>query len=182
MDENEEYFSEIISKISLKPYNLLQVTKYLEELNIVSISPDKRGYIVPNLEKYEALSNISNGITSVLEKRFAFIYKDIPESRVKFILSIIYIFDHLDKKLQDIFQIDSKELDFLCKKNILRVQTLAIYIFDHDIIRNFFYQNNSKDILMCLEYVQNKGIEKKIRRYPIPYLLYRIAIEKIRTR
>ena len=31
---------------------------------------------------------------------------------------------------------------------------------------------------MCLEYVQNKGIEKKIRRYPIPYLLYRIAIEK----
>lgn len=144
LDENEEYFSEIISKISLKPYNLLQVTKYLEELNIVSISPDKRGYIVPNLEKYEALSNISNGITSVLEKRFAFIYKDIPESRVKFILSIIYIFDHLDKKLQDIFQIDSKELDFLCKKNILRVQTLAIYIFDHDIIRNFFYQNNSK--------------------------------------
>lgn len=155
-----------------------KVTKYLEELNIVSISSDKRGYIVPNLEKYEALSNISNGITSVLEKRFAFIYKDIPESRVKFILSIIYIFDHLDKKLQDIFQIDSKELDFLCEKNILRVQTLAIYIFDHDIIRNFFYQNNSKDILMCLEYVQNKGIEKKIRRYPIPYLLYRIAIEK----
>jgi hypothetical protein len=78
LDENEEYFSEIISKISLKPYNLLQVTKYLEELNIVSISSDKRGYIVPNLEKYEALSNISNGITSVLEKRFAFIYKDIP--------------------------------------------------------------------------------------------------------
>ena len=85
----------------------MQVTKYLEELNIVSISSDKRGYIVPNLEKYEALSNISNGITSVLEKRFAFIYKDIPESRVKFILSIIYIFDHLDKKLLDIFLIDS---------------------------------------------------------------------------
>lgn len=178
LDENEEYFSEIINKISLKPYNLLQVTKYLEELNIVSISPDKKGYIIPNLEKYAALSNISNGITSVLEKRFAFIYKDIPERRVRYILSIVYIFDHLDKKLQDIFHIASKELDFLCEKNILRIQTLEIYIFDHDIIRNFFYENNSKDILACLEYVQNKGIEKKIRRYPIPYLLYRIAIEK----
>ena len=73
------------------------------------------------------------------------------------------------KKLQDIFQIDPKELDFLCEKNILRVQMLGIYIFDHDIIRNFFYENNSKDILTCLEYVQNKGNEKKIRRYPIPY-------------
>lgn len=178
LDENEEYFSEIINKISLKPYNLLQVTKYLEELNIVSISPDKKGYIIPNLEKYEALSNISNGITGVIEKRFAFIYKDIPERRMKYILSIIYIFDHLDNKLQDIFQINQKELDYLCEKNILREQTLTIYIFDHDIIRNFFYQNNSKDILTCLKYVQNKGIEKKIRRYPIPYLLYRIVIEK----
>lgn len=177
-DENEEYFSEIINKISLIPYNLLQMTKYLEELNIVSISPDKSGYIIPNLEKYEALSGISNGITSVLEKRFAFIYKDIPECRVKYILSVIYIFDYLDRKLQDIFQIDLKELDFLCKKNILRVQTLGNYIFDHDIIRNFFYQNNSKDILACLEYVQNIGIEKKIRRYPIPYLLYKIAIKR----
>ena len=97
---------------------------------------------------------------------------------MKYILSIIYIFDHLDNKLQDIFQINQKELDYLCEKNILREQTLTIYIFDHDIIRNFFYQNNSKDILTCLKYVQNKGIEKKIRRYPIPYLLYRIVIEK----
>lgn len=177
-DENEEYFSEIINKISLKPYNLLQMIKYLEELDIVNISPDKKGYIISNLKKYEALSNISNGITSVLEKRFAFIYKDIPECRVTYILSIIYIFDHLDQKLQDIFRIHSKELDFLCEKNILRVETLGIYIFDHDIIRNFFYQNNAKDILTCLEYVQNNGIEKKIRRYPIPCLLYRIAIEK----
>lgn len=178
LDENEEYFSEIINKISLKPYNLLQVTKYLEELNIVRISPDKRGYIVPNLEKYEALSNISNGITSVLEQRFTFIYKVIPEHRVKYILSIIYIFEYLDKKMQDIFQVDPKELDYLCEKNILRMQTLAIYIFDHDIIRNFFYQNNSKNILTCLKYIQGEGIEKKIRKYPIPYLLYRIAIEK----
>lgn len=178
LDENEEYFSEIINKISLKPYNLLQVIKYLEELNIVCISPDKSGYIVANLEKYEALSDISNGIESVLKKRFAFIYKDIPEGRVKYILSIIYIFEQLDKTLQDIFQIDSKELDFLCKRNIIRLQTTGIYIFDHDIIRKFFYQNNLKDILTCLEYVQKEGIKKKIKKYPIPYLLYKIAIEK----
>ena len=106
----------------------MQVIKYLEELNIVCISPDKSGYIVANLEKYEALSDISNGIESVLKKRFAFIYKDIPEGRVKYILSIIYIFEQLDITLQDIFQIDSKELDFLCKRNIIRLQTTGIYI------------------------------------------------------
>lgn len=92
LDENEEYFSEIVDKVSLKPYNLLQTTKYLEELNIVSVSPNKKGYIVSNLKKYEAISEISNGITSVLENRFAFIYKNIPEVRLKFMLYIVNAF------------------------------------------------------------------------------------------
>lgn len=178
LDENEEYFSEIVDKVSLKPYNLLQTTKYLEELNIVSVSPNKKGYIVSNLKKYEAISEISNGITSVLENRFSFIYKNIPEVRLKFILSIVYSFNCIDEKLQDIFQINPKELNFLCEKSILREQMFGNYIFDHDIIRNFFYQSYSKQILLCFEYIQNKGIENKIKRYPIPYLLYKIAIEK----
>lgn len=177
-DENKEYFSEIIDKISLKPYNLLQVIKYLEELGIINISPDKTGYIVPNLEKYEILSNISNGITSVLEKRFNFIYKDISCKRVMHILSIIYIFDYLDKNLQYIFHINLEELDFLCKKNILRVGPLGVYIFDHDIIRNFFFEKYSEYVLACLEYVHEKDLEKKIMKYRVPYLLYKIAIDK----
>lgn len=177
-DENTEYFSEIINRISLKPYNLFQMTKYLEESGIIKISPDKKGHIISNLKKYEVLSSISDGVTSVLEKRFNFICRHISYNNLMYILSIIYTFDFIDKKLQQIFLVNVEELDFLCKKNILRVQFSGIYIFDHDIIRNFFSKKHSQHVLKCLEYVQKKGIEEKIRKYRIAYLLYEIVINK----
>lgn len=71
-DENLEYFSEIIDKISLNPYNLMQTIKYLEDLEIINISSEKKGYIISNTKKYKALSDISNGIMNVLEKKFEF--------------------------------------------------------------------------------------------------------------
>lgn len=177
-DENTEYFLQIVNKISLKPYNLFQTIKYLEELEIIKISPNKKGYITSNLEKYEVLSNISDGITSVLEKRFAFLCKEIPYSRLMHILSVVYIFDFLDSNLQQIFGINVEELDFLHKKNILRSQMSDIYFFDHDIIRDFFFKNHSEHIFVCLEYIKKEGLEEKIKRYPIAYLLYKIVIDK----
>ena len=64
-DENIEFFSEIIDKISLNPYYLFQTTKYLEESEIIEVLPDKTGYIISNLEKYSILSDISDGIVNV---------------------------------------------------------------------------------------------------------------------
>lgn len=177
-DENIEYFSEIINKVSLKPYNLFQAAKYLEESEIIKISPDKKAYIISDLKKYEVLSDISYGISSVLEKRVSFICKHIKYNRLMYIFSIIYIFDFLDNRLQKIFQIDKEELDLLCEKNFLRAQISGIYIFDHDIIRNFFLTNCQHHIIDCLDYVKEKNIQCKIRIYPIAYLLYEIALAK----
>ena len=177
-DENKEYFSEIVNRISLRPYNLFQMTKYLEESGVIKISPDKKGHIISNSEKYEALFNITDGITSVLEKRFDFIHKEISSNRLMYILSIIYTFDFLDEKLQNIFKINMQELDLLCKKNILRIQSTGVYIFDHDIIWNFFSEKYPQHVLDCLEYAHKEGIEEKLRKYRIAYLLYKIVIDK----
>lgn len=177
-DENKEYFSEIIDRVSLNPYNLLQMTKYLEESEVISISPNMKGHIISNLKKYETLSYISDGVSSVLEKRLYFVSKQLTYNKLMHILSVIYIFDYLDKELQHIFQIKIEELDFLCKKNILRIQPLGIYIFDHDIMRTFFFEKNPQYILECLKYVKKKGLEDKIKKYPVAYLLYKIVIDK----
>ena len=120
-DENTEYFSEIIKKVSLNPYNLYQTIKCLEETDIISISPEKQGYIISNLDKFRISSNIAFGITGVLEKRLQFICNRIPLERVLLILSIVYVFESIDKYTKNIFQIQSNELDYLCKKNILRL-------------------------------------------------------------
>lgn len=177
-NENRSFFSEIIDRISLNPYNLFQMVKYLEELDIINISPDMTGNIIPGLKKYEALSCITNGIVSVLEHRFKFICEDIPFYKLMRILSIVYIFDSINKQLQQIFRISNEELELLCKKNILRTHSSGIYTFDHDIIRNFYFSNYSQYILDCLKFVKQEGLEEKIKKYSIAYLLYKIVIEK----
>ena len=177
-DEYTEYFSEIIKKVSLKPYNLFQVTKYLEEMDIIKISPEKHGYIVPNLDKYSILLEISNGITDVLKKRFQFISNWLSFDRLLFICSVMYVFDSIDKHTQDIFQLKSDELNYLCEKSILRRVHQDIYIFDHDIIRDFFNKEYQDHILDCLVWLHENENAKKIKRYRIAYWLYKISILK----
>lgn len=177
-DENAEYFSEIIKKVSLNPYNLFQTVKCLEEMNIISISPNEQGYIIPNLDKYRLFSSIPSGISGVLEKRFQFISDNIPLERILFICSVIYVFDFIDKHIQSIFQIQTTELDYLCKKNIIRMQYQGIYLFDHDIIRNFFYENYRDNVLDALQWLYKQKCSEKIRKYRTVYLLYKISILK----
>lgn len=95
-----------------------------------------------------------------------------------FIFSIVYIFDSIEKYTQDIFDLSTSELDYLCKKNILRLQKSETYTFDHDIIRNFFLKKYPQHILDCLVWLQKEGRKKAIRKYHTVYLLYKIAIEK----
>lgn len=177
-DENVDYFSEIVKKVSLNPYNLYQTVKYLEEIDIIRISPEKQGYIIPNLDKYRVLSDITEGITNVLEKRFQFIASQIPLERILFICSVMYLFDSIDKHIQNIFQIKKEELDFLHKKNILRLSNTNIYFFDHDIIRKFFYQAYYDHVFDCLTWLNDQKGVGKLRRYRTAYLLYKIAIIK----
>ncbi len=177
-DENTEYFSEIVKKVSLNPYNLYQTVRYLEEIDIIRISPEKQGYIISNLDKYRILSEISDGITNVLEKRFQFISAKIPLERIFFICSIMYLFDSIDKHLQNIFQVRTEELDYLYKKNILRLSNMGRYFFDHDIIRNFFYQTYHDHVFDCLTWLSMQKNASIIRRYRTIYLLYKITILK----
>lgn len=177
-DENVEYFSEIIKKVSLNPYNLYQTVKYLEEIDIIRISPEKQGYIISNLDKYRVLSEITDGITNVLEKRFQFISTHISLERILFICSVMYLFDSIDKHTQSIFQLQTEELDYLNKKNILRLENTGIYFFDHDIIRNFFYRAYHDHVFNCLTWLSKQNNAEKIRIYRPIYSLYKITILK----
>ncbi len=178
--DNKEFFTKIINRVSLKPYNLFQTVKYLEEADIVQVTPEKNGYITPGFEKYRVLSDID--ITDVLEKRFQFISIQIPMEKLLFICSVIYVFDAVDSKLQSIFQISTKELDYLCKKHILQSPQQGIYLFDHDVIRKFFCTKYRDSVLKCLEWIHNQKNTGKIRRYRMAYTVYEIAIEKNKER
>ena len=176
-DDNIEFFKKIIEKVSLKPYNLFQTVRYLEEMDIIKISPNEQGYLVSNPNQYNVLSNIYSGIIDVLDKRFEFLSKTISYERMLFICSVVYVFDSINSHKKKIFNIQQSELKYLCEKNILR-EYEGIYFFDHDIIRNFFYQSYRDHVLYSLEWLQQQKAEKQIRRYPIPYLLYKISVEK----
>lgn len=175
-DQNTEYFNEIIKNVSLNPYNLFQMVKCLEEMNLISISPEKQGYIISNLDKYRISSNVVSGITGVLKKRFQFISSHISLERILFICSIMYIFDSIDRHIKNLFQIKTEELNYLCDKNILRLMRKDIYSFDHDIIRNFFYVEYQDHVLDCLHWIYKQNCSSKIHRFPIVNLLYKISI------
>lgn len=175
-DKNIDLFSQIIDKVSLNPYNLFQTVKYLEEMDIVKITPEKKGYIISKLDKYHILTEVAVGIVDVLEKRFQFISAQIPLERIWFICSVMYIFDSIDKKIQQIFQIQTMELDYLCEKRIFHSIYQGIYFFDHDIIRQFFYTEHWDCVLDCLEWLHKQGNIIKLCRYRTAYLLYEIAI------
>lgn len=177
-DQNIDFFSEIINRVSLNPYNLFQTVKYLEEADIVQITPEKNGYITSGLEKYQVLSDIDTDIMDTLEKRFQFISTQLPMERLLFICSVIYIFDVVDSKLQSIFHISTEELDYLCEKHILKSSQRGIYLFEHDIVRNFFCTKHADSVLICLEWIHSQKRIDKIRRYRMAYSIYEIAIEK----
>ncbi len=177
-DENTEYFREIIRKVSLRPYNLYQAVKYLEESNIIMVSPEERGFIVSNTDKYEILQDIYYGIEDVLEKRLLFINDRIYPEKLFFLCSIMYIFDYIDAYIQKVFQLSSDELNYLCGKNFFKKDRAGLYYFDHDIIRNFFYKKYPDRVLDCLKCLQEKKISQKISRYKMPNLLYEITVVK----
>ena len=176
-DENIEFFSEIIDKISLNPYYLFQTTKYLEESEIIEVLPDKTGYIISNLEKYSILSDISDGIVNVLEKRIQFVYDYISHNRLMLIFSIVYIFDFIDQQVSSIFQISIDELNYLCKRKFLKMNSSGTYVFDHDIVRNFFARQYPKNNLDCLIWLKQKGVESELKKYRNIRLLYEIAVD-----
>lgn len=177
-DENADYFSEIIDKVSLNPYNLYQTVKYLEEANVICISPEKRGYITSNLNKYRVLSEISDGIADVLKRRMLFISNQVSIERILYICSIVYLFETIDKSVQNIFEIQSDELKYLSEKKILKTDTTNLLQFDHDIIRNFFLQTYSEHVFDCLEWLKLQDASEKVRKYRMVYFLYEIVILK----
>ena len=175
-DANKEFFLEIIKKVSLKPYHLFQTVKYMEENNIIRITPERQGYIVPGLDKFRMLSDTVSGIDDILARRFRFIGSHISSDRLLLICSIMYVFDILNKELRQIFCLHTKELEYLCDKNILSIIYDGTYSYDHDVIRNFFITHNKDSVLNCLLWLQDNNAAEKIRHYQTAYLLYKITI------
>lgn len=177
-DEHREFLSEIIKKVSLNPYNLYQTIQYLEENNIISITPNESGYIVSNLKKYEMLKKIADGITSVLDERFKFLGQKIESTELLRICSILFLFDKLDEELQRLFEINENNLKYLQEKHILQVTSTGIYLFDHDIIRNYFFTNHKQHTIDALKWIYDYNKGDILKKHHLLCLIYRIEFLK----
>ena len=177
-DEDQDFFYEIVKRVSLNPYNLYQTVNYLEENEIIRITPEETGYIISNLKKYKVLQEISGGITAVLDKRFEFLDQKIQSSLLHLICSILYVFDRLDEALRGLFEISESTLQYLQKRHILRQPITGTYVFDHDIIRNYFSSNYEEHITDCLYWLHGHVKDIVWKRYYVPFRLYQIAILK----
>lgn len=177
-DQHREFLAEIVKRVSLNPYNLYQMVQFLEENDIIRITPDRFGYIISNLKKYEILPKIADGITAVLNERFKFLEQKVDSNEILRICSILFLFDRLDNELICLFEIDGNNLKYLQEKHILQVSLTGTYFFDHDIIRNYFFSNHKQHILDAIKWIYDHNKIDKLKKYPLLYRLYQISFLK----
>lgn len=169
-------FEAIIKWISLNPYHIFQTVRHLEENGAVKVTPEGQGYILEDDRAWELVSGLSRGIEEVLEKRQEFITRHLSEDRLFQICSVLFLFDKIDLELMRYFGLKASELQQLQQHGFLRTISSDVYVFDHDIIRNFFMTHHQSQLLACLEWLRLHGDPDKLRGYPQIYDLYQIAI------
>lgn len=169
-------FEAIIKRISLNPYHIFQTVRHLEENGAIKVTPEGQGYILEDDRAWELVSRLSRGIEEVLEKRQEFITRHLSEDRLFQICSVLFLFDKIDLELMRYFGLKASELQQLQQHGFLRTISSDVYVFDHDIIRNFFMTHHQSQLLVSLEWLRVHGDPDKLRGYPQIYDLYQIAI------
>jgi len=169
-------FEAITRRISLNPYQIFQTIRHLEENGAVKVTPEGQGYILEDDRAWTLISGLSRGIEEVLEKRQEFIMRQLSEDRLLQICSVLFLFDRIDPDLVKYFGLKVSELQLLQQHGFLRIISPDVYVFDHDIIRNFFMTHYQAQLLVCLEWLYLHGDPDNLRGYPQIYDLYQIAV------
>lgn len=93
-DENDRLLSDIIQKLTTKPYYLYQAIKYLEENNAIYHSPLEQGFLIDNSVFREVIEKMPNNLTELLIKRYSSLNYDF--NHINMVLSAVYIFVKID--------------------------------------------------------------------------------------
>ena len=180
-DRFDELFRAIIDRVSLNPYHLFQTIKYLEENGAIRVTPHEQGYILEDTKAWMLVADISDGIKEVLKKRWDFLCQELPEERLFQIFSVLFLFDKIDSDLVRCFALKAEELRRLSQFHFLREASQDVYVFDHDIIRKFFFTAYREKLLVCLEWLHAHGDPEALRGNPQVYDLYQISVSKDTT-
>lgn len=172
----DSLFRTIIERVSPNPYHLFQMVQHFEENGAVCVTPQEQGYILEDASAWELVSNISGGIKEVLGKRWAFLSHKLSESRLLQICSVLFLFDKINPDLAKCFALQLADLETLVQFHFLRKSSQDVYVFDHDIIRNFFVTGRREKLLACLEWLRINSEPANLLKNPQVYDLYQISV------
>lgn len=176
----DSFFERLIDIVSLKPYNLYQSIKLLEEYEMVKVSPDEQGYLMTNDKAWDVLLEELGGFTDVLNRRWEFILNELNKDYVNTIFSALYLFDKLDNEIIDLFRFNYDDLNFLCEKCFLKKSSNNYYEYDHDIIRKYFEKEHSEFITCCLNKLSAKQTISILQEYDVPFYLFQCCVSQNR--
>lgn len=175
--DNSEYddlFKQIIENVSLKPFNLYQMVKYLEESELIKHSKNMQGYILTPEATFKTAWYIPKDINEVLKHRFHFATTHLGKDVIELIMSSCYLFENIDSSIIEILNIDEKALVFLLDHQIISKDEKG-YHFVHDITRKYYEQYWTQNLLYCLYKIEDMN---KLLYYGDVYKIYKICVVK----
>lgn len=173
-EDCDELFKKIIDSVSLNPFNLYQMVKFLEESEIIKHPKNMQGYLLTTEATLKTAMRIPKNINDVLKSRFDFIFLHIEKSSFALILSSCYLFENLDDTLIELLDISKSDLTYLVEHQII-IQTENGYHFIHDIIRKYYEQYGAHDYLYCLRGITSPD---KLQYYEDVFKLYKLCVLK----
>lgn len=173
-DNYDSLFKEIVDVVSLKPFNLYQMVKLLEEDEIIKHPSDKQGYLLTTEAIWHSTWRVPKDINDVLKRRFEYIATHMNKNTLNIILSACYLFEYVDDSIIKTFKICPEDLHYLAEHQIV-INTDQGYVFVHDIIRKYYEQCWTKEPLSCLQNVKSLD---NLKYYGSIYKLYKICISE----
>lgn len=166
-DENDRLLSDIIQKLTTKPYYLYQAIKYLEENNAIYHSPLEQGFLIDNSVFREVIEKMPNNLTELLIKRYSSLNYDF--NHINMVLSAVYIFVKIDSFIIRELNLNTECINFLKNHGFLRQLPNRSYTFEHDIIRSFLSEYIVSLEKYIIDYIISEKLLEQFITFPFQY-------------
>lgn len=180
-DEYDEFFLKIINRFSTKPYYLYQVLYYFLEKGIIEQRQNQKGYIISKKKLYEEIDILPDALNNLIEKRWNnFLDTNTKEiDYFKEIISFVYLKRVVPKDEIKKYHFEIQDFDLLCAHFFLKKNKGDNYIFEHDLIEEFFtnyYQNIDTNFL---KYIKKNKIDCFLENDPYLLLFYQLNLSNL---
>ena len=180
-DSLDQEFEIILKKTTLRPYYIYQAIYYLYEKEAILEVDDGKGFF-PYLERFhDTVDTMPPRIKEIISNRWDTFLKryNLNEEETVCIMAAIYLFRELSPQVVQLLHFPFGILKLLEQRMFIKQNENGNWIFDHDIIENFFTRNYINLDFLIISRIKQNRIFRGLSEYPFVQSYYRLCSKRL---